>query len=119
MTDMTYDIEIVLRHQNEAVVHTVTHAREPREWTEADAREVLIGVLLAVNRVGHPEQADPAVSLRGFSWIVEPFEDGGVVIALEIPMGAAVAGPFDADREALTALITRAIASGDPGPTIH
>ena len=32
--------------------------------------------------------------MRGLSWIVNPYEDGGVVIAIEITMGAAVAGPF-------------------------
>ena len=31
--------------------------------------------------------------LTGFSWIVEPLGDD-VVLAMEIPMGAAVAGPF-------------------------
>ena len=36
--------------------------------------------------------------LRGFSWIVEP-TTGGVVIAIEIPTGAAVAGPFDIPQQ--------------------
>jgi hypothetical protein len=116
---MTYEIEIVLRHENEAVVHTAAHPRPARDWTEADAREVLTEVLLAVNRVRNPGESDPAVSLRGFSWIVEPFENGGVVIALEIPMGAAIAGPFDADVDALTRLIARAVAPVTPRPTVH
>jgi hypothetical protein len=46
------------------------------------------------------------VSLRGFSWIVSPF-DGGVVIALELTLGAIVAGPFDISEGELSAAITR------------
>ena len=37
--------------------------------------------------------------LTGFSWIVEPLGDD-VVLAMEIPMGAAVAGPFHVRRPA-------------------
>jgi hypothetical protein len=59
------------------------------------------------------------VALRGFSWIVEPLEQQ-VVIAIEIPMGAAVAGPFAIDRARLDGLIRRVIAAAaQPGPTIH
>jgi hypothetical protein len=59
------------------------------------------------------------VALRGFSWIVEPV-DGAVVIAIEIPMGAAVAGPFTIDQRRLDGLIRRVIAGAAlPGPTIH
>ena len=47
------------------------------------------------------------IALRGFSWIVNPFEDGGVVIALEMSLGAAVAGPFDVPAPDLTARIQR------------
>jgi hypothetical protein len=57
--------------------------------------------------------------MRGFSWIVEP-ADGGVVIALEIPMGAAVAGPFDIPQARLDALITKVIAAARPArPVVH
>jgi hypothetical protein len=48
------------------------------------------------------------VILHGFSWIVEPME-GGVAIAIEIPMGAAVAGPFAIEQAALDAMITRVL----------
>jgi hypothetical protein len=116
---MTYEIEIVLRHENEAVVHAASHPRDARDWTEIDARDVLTEVLLAVNRVKNPGDTDPAVSLRGFSWIVEPFAEGGVVIAVEIPTGAAIAGPFDTDAGTLTRLITRAIAPDTSRPTVH
>jgi hypothetical protein len=99
----------------------VGHAREPRDWTEDDVREVLTRILLAVNRVRNPGAPDPVVSLRGFSWIVEPFDADRVVLALEIPMGAAVAGPFAMEQAALDRLVGRAIErAGDrPPPTVH
>jgi hypothetical protein len=109
---MTFDVEIVLRDRNEATVEQLAHPREPRDWTQDDVRDILKQVLLAVNRVKHPGEVDPSVSLRGFSWIVEPFDARRVVIAIEIPMGAAVAGPFETDRETLDSLVSLAIAGG-------
>jgi hypothetical protein len=49
------------------------------------------------------------VSLRGLSWIVNPFEEGGVVIAIEVTLGAAIAGPFDVDQQALETMIARVL----------
>jgi hypothetical protein len=43
------------------------------------------------------------------SWIVNPYEDGGVVIAIEITLGAAVAGPFQIEQARLEAMITRVL----------
>jgi hypothetical protein len=114
---MTFDVEIVLRHENEATVERVAHPVEPRDWTEADVRQILTRVLLAVNRVGRPGGPEPAVSLRGFSWIVEPFDATRVVLAIEIPMGAAVAGPFETERGRLERLVTRAIETDRPSAT--
>ena len=50
------------------------------------------------------------VASRGFSWIVEPLGEE-VVIAIEIPMGAAVAGPFAIEQERLDQMIRRVIAA--------
>jgi hypothetical protein len=118
---MTFDIEIVLRNEKEATVERAVHSREPREWDEEDVRDVLRQVLLAVNRVRNPDAPDPIVALRGVSWIVEPFDKGRVVIALEIPTGAAVAGPFAIQQSALDGLVRRALARSDerPPPTVH
>ena len=41
---------------------------------------------------------------------MNPYEEGGVVIAIEITLGAAIAGPFDVDKASLEALITQALA---------
>ena len=106
---MTFTVEVVLRDRDFAISEELKVASPPREWNELDAEDVLRGILRAIDRAQNPESADSRhISLRGFSWIVEPSE-GGVVIAVEIPMGAAVAGPFEADQQELDALITRTL----------
>ena len=115
---MTFDIEIVLRERNSAVTETREHPRDPRTWTDTDVESVLKEILLAIDRAKNPEASGRFVALRGFSWIVEP-ADGGVVIAVEIPMGAAVAGPFDVPQRDLDAMITRVLAGNRPRQTVH
>lgn len=106
---INYTVEVVLRERDYAVSEEIMTATAPREWTEADVEGVLREILRAIDRAKNAEAAaDRPIALRGFSWIVEP-SDGGVVIAIEIPMGAAVAGPFDADPQQLTGLITRTL----------
>ncbi|HET9266430.1 MAG TPA: hypothetical protein VFO14_25505 [Vicinamibacterales bacterium] len=116
---MTFDIEIVLRERDYAVTETVPHGNAPSEWTDQDVEAVLKEILLAIDRVRNPGTRDRFVALRGFSWIVEPSE-GGVVIALEIQSGAAVAGPFAIDQARLDRMITRVIAAASPTrPVVH
>jgi hypothetical protein len=114
---MTFDVEIVLRERNTALTERVEHAGEPREWTETDVAAVLRRILLAIDRARHPGSDERYVALRGFSWIVEP-SSGGVVIAIEIPSGAAVAGPFDIPQSALDRLIARVIDASSPKKTV-
>ncbi len=104
-------VDIWLRGQDHATtveVHGIDRA--PRAWTEDDVRQALEGMLRAMDRLKRPGEADRPVALRGLSWIVNPYDEGGVVIAIEITLGAAIAGPFDIDRAALEALIERVLA---------
>jgi hypothetical protein len=65
-------------------------------------------MLRALDRARHPDADDERpVALRGFSWIVNPFEGGGVVIALELSLGAVIAGPFDVAERDLSLMIER------------
>jgi hypothetical protein len=120
----TYTVEVVLRDRDSAISEVATTTSAPRDWTEFDVEDVLRGILRAIDRASNPEAGDRTIALRGFSWIVEPAE-GGVVIAIEIPTGAAVAGPFDADQHQLDALITTALkrqtvaAPLPASPTVH
>jgi hypothetical protein len=115
---MTFDIEIVLRDRDTAIAQRLEHdGNEAAEWTERDVYDVLKSMLLAIDRAKNPGGGERHVALRGFSWIVEP-ANGGVVIALEIPTGAAVAGPFDIPQRKLDALISQALASASPKPPV-
>ena len=116
---MEFDVEIVLRETNQAVTERIQHGTEPAAWRELDVETVLKQILLAIDRVKNPGDGARHVALRGFSWIVEPLGPE-VVIAIEIPMGAAVAGPFAIEQERLDQLIRRVIAgAAAPGATIH
>ena len=115
---MTFDVEIVLREQNSAVTERLQHPVDAAAWTETDVEAVLKEILLAIDRVKNPAVTDRYVALRGFSWIVEPTPEG-VVIAIEIPMGAAVAGPFDVGQPELDRLITRVLAAANPRTVVH
>lgn len=108
---MEFIVEIWLRGDNHATSTTIAPvAREPQAWNDADVVAVLEGMLRALERARDPDAApDRPIALRGFSWIVSPFETGGVVIALEMTLGAVVAGPFDLPERELTATIARAI----------
>ena len=69
------------------------------------------GCCTSCTALKHPDDTGrPVIALRGLSWIVNPYEEGGVVIAIEITMGAAIAGPFDIEQSKLEAMITRVIA---------
>lgn len=115
---MTFNVEIVLRERDYAVTEIIHHdGNRPGDWTELDVELVLKAMLLAIDRVKNPGAGDRYVALRGFSWIVEPTE-GGVVIALEIPSGAAVAGPFEIEQRALDGMITRVLTRARPNPSV-
>jgi hypothetical protein len=120
---MTVDVDVWLRGQDYATTSAITGiTREPGAWTDDDVRGVLEGMLDAMHRLKHPDEEPGAIALRGLSWIVNPFEEGGVVIAIEISMGAAIAGPIAIDKAALEGMITRVLVQARPPsatPTIH
>jgi hypothetical protein len=119
---MEFTVDIWLRGQNHATTQVISPvSRGPRSWTDADVAAVLVGMLRALDRAKHPD-AEPGrpIALRGFSWIVNPFEGGGVVIALELSLGAVVAGPFDIPERDLNAMIQRVMhAERATTETIH
>jgi hypothetical protein len=103
-------VDVWLRGQDFATTKSIPGVlREPHAWTDDDVRAVLQGMLLAMHRLKHPNEMETPVALRGLSWIVNPYEEGGVLIAIEITMGAAIAGPFDIDQAVLESMITRVL----------
>jgi hypothetical protein len=107
---MTFDVEVVLKGRDFAVTEAATIAHgEPASWDDEAVREVLVEIIRAIDRAQNPETAsERVVVLHGFSWIVEPANQASV-IAIEIPMGAAVAGPFAIGSAELDAMITRVL----------
>jgi hypothetical protein len=110
---MDISVDIWLRGDNHATTHVIRPVgRAPGSWTESDVSAVLVGMLRALERAKNPNApADRPVALRGFSWIVNPYDEGGVVIALEMSLGAIVAGPFNIAERDLTAMIQKVMAS--------
>jgi hypothetical protein len=91
---------------------------DPAEWNEDDVRRLVSEMLLALEREKNPGGDPPPVTLRGFSWIVSPYESG-VVVHLEMQMGTASAGPLAIDEARLTALLSRVMARSDTPDVVH
>jgi hypothetical protein len=117
---MKISVDICLRGTNFATTeHFDTVVREPKAWQDDDVRSLLEGMLTAMHKAKTKELPEQPVALRGISWIVNPFEDGGVVVALEIMMGAAVSGPFEIDKTRLESMISRVLVKPAPPQSVH
>jgi hypothetical protein len=125
---MTVQVDVWLRGTDFATTATIDGLeRPPDAWTDDDVRFVLEGMLRVMDQQKRPEAEARTIALRGLSWIVNPYEEGGVVIAIEITLGAAVAGPFAIDQAKLEAMMRRVMAaqpagaplSGQSSTTIH
>ena len=119
---MSIHVDVWLRGSDVATTQTIEDVTSPPSlWVDEDVRQLLEGMLRAMHRVKHPSETATPVTLRGLSWIVNPYDEGGVVIAIEIGLGAAVAGPFDVDKAVLDAMIARVLRHPAPpvSATIH
>lgn len=118
MTDLDCPVDIWLRGEHSATTRSIQGiARAPEAWTDDDVRMMLEGMLFEMHRLKHPTDEEHPVALRGLSWIVNPYEDGGVVVAIEITLGAAIAGPFNIEKQALEKMIGRVLAQARTGGT--
>jgi hypothetical protein len=119
---MTVSVDVWLRGTEHATTKTIEGlSREPVDWTDDDVRLVLEGMLRVMAQLKQPGEEPRTIALRGLSWIVNAYEEGGVVIAIEITLGAAIAGPFQIDKAELEARITRVMAPPIPpsSTTVH
>ena len=108
---MDFTVEVLLKGQSGVVARSLQHPVGPRDWTDADVRELLYMSLREFEQAQNPDADERrTVQLRGFSWIVTPLKQG-VAIAIEVATGALVAGPFEVDADWLTAAITRVLAA--------
>jgi hypothetical protein len=123
---MEIPLDIWLRGENHATSHVISVAsREPQRWSDDDVTAVLVGMLRALEQAKNPDADEHRhVAMRGFSWIVNPYDGGGVVIALELSLGAVIAGPFDITERHLSSMIERVMAAEravmpGTGSTVH
>ena len=123
---MRLEIEVWLRGNDFATTDVVdVPVPDAVVWTDADVSVVLKELLRSIDRAKNPEaDRHRPVALRGFNWIVSPFEGGGFTIAVEIQLGAAAAGPFPLAQAQLEAMITRVVAGDRVGsvaasPSVH
>jgi hypothetical protein len=122
---MRLELEVWLRTDDFATTDIVdVPLGGPETWTDDDVRLLLVELLRAIDRAKHPDvERDRPVYLRGFNWIVSPFEGRGVLVTVEIQLGAAAAGPFPIAQDQLEAMIVRVLAQAradaEAAPRIH
>jgi hypothetical protein len=102
------EVDVWVRGMEHATTHTISSVpADAADWSDSDVQQLLTEMLLALERDKNPDGEAPLqVTLRGFSWIVSPY-DGGVVVHLEMQMGTASAGPFAIDEQRLVGMIQR------------
>jgi hypothetical protein len=120
MSDTAVDVDIWLRGTQQATTRRMTAvAPRPDQWTDGDVRTLLIEMLRAIEREKNPDGEPPPITLRGFNWIVSPYQQG-VVLHVEMAMGTASTGPFAIDGDHLTAMVTRVMADPESSsPSVH
>jgi hypothetical protein len=108
---MSIPVDIWLRGENHATTrHLDLAPPDATPWSDDEVRALIEGMLRAMDREKHNESGERPITLRGISWIVNPYEEGGVVLAIEIGLGAAIAGPFRIEQKALEAMVARVLA---------
>ena len=113
------DVDVWVRGHQDATTQRIDGVPEDAAgWTDEDVKALLEQMLLALERVKNPGGDEPEISLRGFSWIVSPEQDG-VLVHLEMQMGTASAGPFDIDEARLTEMIARVMGGPKPSRLVH
>ena len=113
------DVDVWVRGASGAVTQKVKGVpADADSWTVADVKVLLEQMLKALDRVRDPQAEPPAVSLRGFSWIVSP-DEGGVLVHLELQLGTASAGPFAIDESRLSDMIARVIGGPRESKLVH
>ena len=113
------DVDVWVRGRQDAKTETIVDVdSDAASWTDDDVKQLLEGMLLALERTNNPGGTPPEVTLRGFSWIVSP-EAEGVLVHLEMQLGTVSAGPFEIDEARLTEMISRVIGGPKVSTLVH
>lgn len=114
---MTIDVDLWVRGSLRASTQSLAGFESPADWTSTDVHRLLEAMLRALEREKNPDGEPPPVTLRGFSWIVSPYDTGGVILHVETQMGTASAGPLAIGEASLTALVTAAMRGAEGAST--
>ena len=113
------DVDVWVRGRQDAKTEKISGVdNDATSWTDEDVKQLLEGMLLALERTNNPGGVPPEVTLRGFSWIVSPDKDG-VLVHLEMQLGTVSAGPFAIDETRLTDMISRVIGGPRVSTLVH
>jgi hypothetical protein len=113
------DVDVWIRGRQDATVESISDIdSDAAAWTDGEVKRLLEGMLLALQRASNPAGDPPEVTLRGFSWIVSP-EDDGVLLHLEMQLGTVSAGPFSIDEGRLTSMIARVMGGPPVSKLVH
>ena len=113
------DVDVWVRGRQGAVTEKIAELdADAASWTDAEVKDLLEGMLLALERARNPGGIPPEVTLRGFSWIVSP-DKGGVLLHLEMQIGTVSAGPFAIDEARLTDVISRVMGGPRVSTLVH
>jgi hypothetical protein len=114
------EVDVWVRGTEHATTHQIESVPlDTTAWTDTEVRDLLVGMLRALERQKNPGGEPPSISLRGFSWIVSPDDAGGVLLHLEMQMGSASAGPFAIDEARLTSSIGRVLERPPAADRVH
>jgi hypothetical protein len=113
------DVDVWVRGRVDAKTETVKDIDDNAQaWTVADVKRLLEGMLLALQRTSDPNAEPTPISMRGFSWIVSP-DDDGVLVHIEMQLGTVSAGPFAIDEHRLTDMISRVMGGPKVSTLVH
>jgi hypothetical protein len=108
-----------VRGRQDATTETISDVdSDAASWTDSDVKDLLEGMLLALQRANDPTGIPPEVTLRGFSWIVSTDQDGSL-LHLEMQLGTVSAGPFAIDEVRLTEMISRVMGGPKVSTLVH
>ena len=113
------DVDVWVRGRQDANTERIKGIEaDASSWTDADVKALLEGMLLALQRSNDPNGDPPAVTLRGFSWIVSP-DEKGMLLHVEMQLGTVSAGPFAIDENRFSEMISRVIGGPKVSTLIH
>jgi hypothetical protein len=114
------DVEVWVRGRQDATTERIAGIEDDvAAWTDDDVKTLIEGMLLALQRSKDPAGEPPPITLRGFSWIVSPADEGGVLLHVEMQLGTVSAGPFAIAEDRLTEMVSRVIGGPKASTLVH